>query len=217
MANISELKALASVNFGFARSNNYLIELPSIGGVDGASSGSAQKRELNLLCKNATIPGKQILTLDRTIGMRNEKIAYGYAVADVGFTFYAMNDYFIHKYFDRWRELMLNEDNGLVGYKKPSGYGGYRSTGYAASIKIHQLRKPQIGINANVGPIQVNVGLGGGSVYSVELIDAFPTTINSVEFTNDLDGLVEVNVQMSYTDWKAIEPSQNFINVNVGV
>lgn len=215
MANISELKALASLKFGFARTNNFLVELPSISGIDGSSSG--QKRDLNLLCKNATLPGKQILTSDLRIGMRNEKIAYGYAVADVSLTFYSMNDYFIRKYFDRWRELILNEDNGLVGYKKPSGYGGYRSTGYAAPVKIHQLRKPQVGINANAGPIQLNVGLGGGSVYSVELIDAFPTTLNSIEFTNDLDGLVEVNVQLSYTDWKPIEASQNFINVSVGV
>lgn len=215
MANISELKALASVTFGFARSNNFLVELPSIGGIPGTSAG--QKRELNLLCKNATLPGKQILTSDRIIGMQAEKVVYGYAVPDINLTFYAMNDYFIRKYFDGWVGLMLNEDNGLVGYKKPSGYGGYRSTGYAAAVKIHQLRKPQIGLNANVGPIQVNVGAGGGSVYSIELEDAFPTTINSVEFSNDLDGLVEVSVQFSYTKWKAIKPSQNFINVNVGV
>jgi len=215
MANISELKSLASVTFGFARSNNFLVELPSIGGAGGSSS--SQKRELNLLCKNAQLPGKQILTVDRVIGMQAEKIAYGYAVAPVSFSFYAMNDYFIRKYFDRWLDLMMNEDNGLVGYKKPSGYGGYRSTGYAAAIKIHQLRKPQIGINANVGPIQINVGAGGGSVYSIELEDAFPTQIQSVEFSNDLDGLVEVFVEFSYTKWKAIKPSQNFINVNVGV
>jgi len=215
MANISELKSLASVTFGFARSNNFLVELPSIGGAGGSSS--SQKRELNLLCKNASLPGKQILTVDRVIGMQAEKIAYGYAVPPINLSFYAMNDYFIRKYFDRWLDLMMNEDNGLVGYKKPSGYGGYRSTGYAAAIKIHQLRKPQIGINANVGPIQINVGAGGGSVYSIELEDAFPTQISAVEFSNDLDGLVEVNVEFSYTKWKAIQPSQNFINVNVGV
>lgn len=215
MANISELKALASVTFGFARANNYLVELPSIGGLN--QSSSSQGREMNLLCANASLPGKQLLTVERPIGMRQEKIVYGYAAPPVQMSFYCMNDYFALRYFDRWRELMLNEEHGLVGYKKPSAFRGYRSSGYAAPVKIHQLRKPQIGVNANAGPIQVNIGFGGGSVYSCELFDAFPTTINSIEYNNELDGLVVVTVEFSYTNWKRIEPSQNFINVNVGV
>mgnify|MGYP007000440401 CR=1 len=49
--------------------------------------------DLNLLCSNATLPGKQILTYDRVIGMERQRTAYGYAVDDTTLTFYALNDY----------------------------------------------------------------------------------------------------------------------------
>ena len=219
MPTIDELKGMASSKLGFARSNNFLVELPpltsnpfgrlagfvpSIPGVVGG--GAASTRELNVLCKNAQMPGKQILTSDRRIGMIYEKVAYGYAVGDVSLTFYMMNDYSVMTYFEEWRKLILDEENLTVGYKNE----------YSKPVKIHQLRKPQVGTSLQAGPIRVNLGAGGGSVYSVELEKAFPTTIGQIDFSNDLDGLVELNVQFSYTNWKRITPSQNFINVDIG-
>jgi hypothetical protein len=222
MATINELKGMATSKLGFARSNSYLVELPPMGGSSGflgnllggfvpsipglTGSSPAGTRELNVLCKNAQIPGKQILTADRRIGMRYEKVAYGYAVGDVSLTFMMMNDYSVMTYFDEWKKLVLDEENYTVGYKRD----------YAKPVKIHQLRKPQIGASFGAGPISVNIGVGGGSVYSVELVDAFPTTIGQIDFSNELDGLVELTVQLSYTNWKTISPSQNFINVSVG-
>lgn len=219
MPTIDELKGMASSKLGFARTNNFLVELPSLSanpfgrlagfipsipGITPASSASS--RELNILCKNATIPGKQILTSDRRIGMIYEKVAYGYAVGDVNLSFYLLNDYGVINYFEQWRKLVIDEENLTVGYKSD----------YAKPVKIHQLRKPQIGRSAQAGPIRLNLGIGGGSVYSVELEDAFPTTIGQIDFSNELDGLVEVSVSLSFTNWKRIAPSQNFINVDIG-
>lgn len=217
MSTVDELKAIASSKLGFARTNNFLVELPSLGGsflsgfipsipgITGASQPGT--REMNILCKNAQMPGKQILTHDRRIGMRFEKVAYGYAVGDVSLSFYLLNDYGVMNYFDAWRSSIIDEEGFTVGYKNE----------YAKPVKIHQLRKPQIGLQGNLGPISVNIGAGGGSVYSVELEKAFPTTIGQIDFSNDLDGLVEITVQFSYTNWRRITPSQNFINVSIGV
>jgi hypothetical protein len=218
MPTIDELKGMASSKLGFARSNNYLVELPSLNAnpfgrlsgfipsIPGVTPDSKpSSRELNILCKNATIPGKQITTLDRKIGMRTEKVAYGYAVSEVNLSFYLLNDYGVMNYFDEWRSRILDEDNMTVGYKRD----------YSFPVKIHQLRRPLINVSKSLGPIRINLGAGGGSVYSVELIDAFPTTINSISFSNDLDGLVEVSVSLSYTNWTRISPSQNFINIDV--
>ena len=220
MATIDELKGMASSKLGFARSNNFLIELPplannpfgrlagfvpSIPGI--TPNGTASTRELNVLCKNATMPGKQILTSDRRIGMQYEKIAYGYAVGDVNLTFYMLNDYGVMNYFDTWRSKILNEDNLTVGYKNE----------YAYDVTIHQLRKPQVTLaSERVGPLSINIGAGGGSVRSIRLEKAFPTTIGQIDFSNDLDGLVELTVSLSYTNWKKVTPSQNFINVDLG-
>ncbi len=219
MATIEELKGMASSKLGFARTNNFLVELPQLGAnpfgrlsgfipsIPGITPDSKPStRELNILCKNATLPGKQILTSDRRIGMIFEKVAYGYAVGDVSLSFYMLNDYSVMNYFDTWKKSVVDEQNLTVGYKKD----------YAKPVKIHQLRKPLKTIGRNLGPISVDIGLGSGSVYSVELVDAFPTTIGQIDFSNELDGLIELTVQLSYTNHVRIKPSQNFINVDFG-
>ena len=139
--------------------------------------------------------------------MEFQKVAYGYAVDDVTLTFYALNDYGVRKYFDEWKNTILNENGNIAGYKKD----------YVKDIKIHQLRKPIKNIGTNAGPIKVNIGLGGGSVYSVRLIDAFPTTIQAIELNNDMDGLVQISVQMSYTNWEPVSSGQGWIQASGGI
>jgi len=197
MAQIDDLKALASVKLGFARSNNFLVTLPADFGVDG--------REMNILCTNATLPGKQILTHDRIIGMERQKVAYGYVVDDINMVFYLMNDYGVKKYFDTWREKIIDEENFDNNYKSE----------YQKDIQIHQLRKPVIGFSKQIGPFRPNIGIGGGTVYSCNLIDAFPTTFNAVELSNELDGLLQYSVTFSYTNWKVFNSPQNFLKASV--
>ena len=58
-----------------------------------------------------------------------------------------------------------------------------------------------------------NIGIGGGTVYALELLNAFPTTINPVELNNELDGLLQLTVEMSYTRWRKIDSGlQNFVS-----
>jgi len=192
MATIDDLKSIASVKLGFARSNNFLVTLPSRWGVDG--------REMNILCSNTSLPGKQILTTDRRVGMEFQKMPYGYAVDDISMTFYLMNDYGVKKYFDNWRDSIIS-NNFDLSYKEE----------YVHDVTIHQLRKPMIGFSKSIGPLRAGIGVGGGTVYSCKLIDAFPTGFNSVDLSNELDGLVQFTVQLSYTNWEVDASPQNFI------
>ena len=216
MANsIEDIKALANTKIGFARPNKFLVTLPSVGvgggllnGLIGAFSGmggGASPRELNILCSNATMPAKQILTNDRRIGMEFQKIAYGYAVDDVSMTFYLMNDYGIKDYFDSWRSTILDESGQASNYKNE----------YAKTVTIHQLRQPLKGFSKQVGPIRFNAGLGGGTVYSVDLLDAFPIAASAIELNNELDGLVQLTVTFAYTNWRRASGGQNFINMDI--
>ena len=216
MANtIEDLKALVNTKLGFARPNKFLVTLPTVGvggglfaGLIGAFSGmggGASPRELNILCSNVTMPGKQILTNDRRIGMEFQKVAYGYAVDDVTMTFYLMNDYGVKDYFDSWRSTILDEEGQASNYKNE----------YAKTISIHQLRQPLKGFSKQIGPIRFNAGLGGGSVYSVNLIEAFPIAASAIELNNDLDGLVQLQVTIAYTNWKRARGGQNFINMDI--
>ena len=220
MANsVDELKALANTKLGFARPNRFLVTFPtSFGGSGGIlgsvlgllniGGGGASGRELNILCSNTTLPAKVTLTSERRIGMEFQKVAYGYAVDDVSMTFYLMNDYGVKEYFDAWRNSAIPEDGGNAFTSN------YKST-YAKSITIHQLRQPLKGFSRQVGPIRFGLGLGGGSVYSVELLEAFPVATSAIELNNELDGLVQLTVTFAYTNWRRATNTQGFINMDI--
>ena len=217
MSTIDQFKSAASLKLGFARSNQFLVQLPTnLGGKPGLTgfAGIIQKigsllggEDMNILCSQAQIPGKRVLTHERNIGTENQQVAYCYAVEAVSMTFYCMNDYGIIKYFDEWRDMTINQIPGEAFYKKD----------YAKPIKIHQLRRPLAGKTLSAGPIKLNLGLGGSSVYSVELLDAFPTTVSAVELNNDLDGLVQVTVGISYTNWINTAGGQGWITASAGL
>ena len=85
MSTISELKASITFGGGLARPNNFMVQLPQLEqgrGILGAIGGALGSRNQNILCRTASLPGKQILTHERRVGMELEKIAYGYAVDD---------------------------------------------------------------------------------------------------------------------------------------
>ena len=55
----------------------------------------------------------------------------------------------------------------------------------------------------NIGGIfSAGIDFYANSIYSVDLLDAFPTSLSAIELTNDPDGLVEMTVQFSYTNWE---------------
>ena len=216
---VDELKALANTKLGFARPNRFLVTMPTnfggsgglLGGIIGiltGGGGGASGRELNILCSNATLPAKITLTSERRIGMEFQKVAYGYAVDDVSMTFYLMNDYGVKEYFDAWRNTAIPEEGSNAFTSN------YKST-YAKSITIHQLRQPLKGFSRQVGPIRFGLGLGGGSVYSVELLEAFPVATSAIELNNELDGLVQLTVTFAYTNWRRATNTQGFINMDI--
>src|SRR6056300_1464982 len=124
MASIEQLKSQINKTNGIALSNQFAVQLPTIKGYES--------RSLNILCKSVTLPGRQITTKDRQIGLFTEKVADGFIDEDVSMTFYVLNDYHTKLYFDAWKDLIVKQKKGVVGYKKD----------YAKRITIHQLRKP---------------------------------------------------------------------------
>ena len=111
MAGIEQLKGSLISKNGIAVTNQYSVEMPTSVGITNKSKLSGlDPRDANILCKNVSMPGKQILTLDRQMGLFNEKVVNGFAVDDVSMTFYALNDYGIKKYFDSWRRVMIGEE-----------------------------------------------------------------------------------------------------------
>ena len=209
---INVLKSMVSNAGGLAKPNKFHVELPAIPGSPITS------RDLSILCRTASLPSKQVATHERRIGMETEKIAYGYVVDDVNISFLVLNDYRVKRYFDAWRALTINETAQTANYKDD----------YKRSVKIHQLAVAVPSLSASLGvqagPISKSVSRSFAPfpqiqiqkpVYSVELLEAFPITTTATEFVQEPDGFLEMSVQFAYTNWRAIESSQQTINIDL--
>jgi len=204
---IEEFKGLVSARRGVARPNLFRVKLPSLPG--------ATSREMNILCKDVQLPGRQIITNERRIGLRMEKIPYGYAVGDVTMTFHVLNDYGVKEYFDTWQNLAVNQETYEVGYQKGPG-------GYAYDVTIEQLKKvekiPAFLREKNFGSVTPSLSdldivqdfygltsqLADVTIYKCVLQDAYPTSVAAIPLNNELDGITELQIQLSYTNWKPL-------------
>lgn len=199
MASISELKTSITFGGGLARTNKFLVTLPSLG--SGGIIGFLGSRNMNILCRSAQIPGKQITTHEKRTGMKFEKVAYGYAVDDVTLTFMETSTLPVRRYFEEWQELIINEDSQTANYKSE----------YQKRVVINQLAMP-LPLGAFTGSLPIDVQT---VTYAVELINAFPTSITAIEYNNEGDGYVETTVALSYTRFKRVPAGQLSLSVNI--
>ena len=72
MAGIEQLKGSLISKNGMAFANQYSVEMPAQLGKDQITKLlGMDPKTANILCKSVTMPGKQILTLDRQVGIFN--------------------------------------------------------------------------------------------------------------------------------------------------
>ena len=213
MASIDQLKAAVSFRLGVAKPNQFMVELPTdfgsnSGGILSAVRNLMSGNDLNLLCQSVGIPPKTVLTLDQKMGVHMRKVAYGYSGAgSLNMTFLLLNDYSVRKYFDTWYASTVAQNTGKALY----------FNNYAKQIKIHQLRKPITNKKFGAGPINLNVNIGQGAVYSALLEEAYPTNITQTEFTNDADGIMQLTVEMTYTKWSPIVDNQGLFSLDASL
>jgi hypothetical protein len=203
MAGIEDLKSKLIAKNGIAMANQFAVNLPTL---DKNTSSDT----LNVLCKEVSLPGRQMMSLDRTVGIFQEKVVNGFGVEDVTMTFYVLNDYGVRRYFDEWTKLIYTDiKRGEVNYKN----------NYTFDVNIRQLQKPLARFGFDIGPFDINLDVGNKSIYSVKLIEAFPTSIAAIPLSND-GQLVECTVQLSYTDYEVIKDERELfdpsININLG-
>lgn len=136
-------------------------------------------RRTSLFCTGVNMPGRQITTIDRTIGMVTQAMPYGFVEDDVTMTFRLDNAYTAFTYFYVWQNNIIGTDIHEVSYKNQ----------YARDITISQLNK-----NDNKG------------IYKVKLIDAFPKSIQSIQLADaNQDTVVEMTVDIAYTRWETAQ------------
>lgn len=231
---VEQFKALLSNERGFASANMYRVILPSLEGkqkMDGSVIEGYTPENLNLLCKATALPGRQILTIDRQIGMVNTKVAYGFAVENVALTFQCTNSYLIRRYFQDWQQLAISNRDGL---RYHSGY----FDDYTQDVRIAQIRKPEsfairnfdLGFDLGLDPVVRDalptiggVDLGDLSegrfdiaivseeniVHECLLRKAFPVSMTETSLTNEADQISEFTVALAYKNWFDVSPGQD--------
>lgn len=201
MANIDQLKGIFGAKDGPALGHQYIVELPDIPG-DNNLSGE----ERTLLCKAARLPGRQIQAYDRNVGIMNQKIAYGYGLAEVSLSFHLLNDYGTRKYWDDWQNLIINQDNHQIQY----------SDNYKKTVKIYQVRRATKVVKEN-GIVDPSTESKEIKIYGVELESAFPITVNGIELGDALnDQLIDVSVDLSFKNWRRVGATGSVDSPSVG-
>jgi hypothetical protein len=158
---------------------------------DGIHIGDfiSDPRDMFLLCKSVTLPGKRISTTEATHNHHMSKKPYSAIADEVTMTFLLTNDYYIKKYFDMWQEMII--DTSSKHYKT------FYKNEYCTDVTIQQLS-------------QGNDFVPG---YSIILENAYPIQVGAVELSSESDGLLEVSITFEYDNFKNVGLVDGFSEV----
>lgn len=146
-------------------------------------------RDMFLLCKSVTIPGKRISTTEATHNHNLSKKPYSAATDEVTMSFIMTNDYYIKKYFDMWQEMIVDTSG--------DHYKTFYKNEYCTDIIIQQLSAS-------------NDVIPG---YTIKLENAYPIQVGQVELTNESEGLMELSITWEYDNFKSIGLVDGFEDV----
>lgn len=144
-------------------------------------------RDIALLCSSCSLPGKIMETVNLTT-VRNEiSSANGYRYEDVTAEFILTNDYFIKNLFDKWHHGCVDPVTYRVNYEEH----------YKVDVIIQQL-------NGNNLP-----------VYGIKLVNAWPSSVNSVTLSNEEDNSYsKLSVTFNFED---VEPASGLKTGLLGI
>lgn len=166
---ISDLQAKISERGGLARSNLFGITFT------GPASVNPDIYLVNAICESVSLPGRSISTNEHGTWKHATKHPYTFINDDVTMTFLVTNDFYIKRLMDNWMRSVINDENGVVYYKKQ----------YASDIII------------------TNLDLKGNMVYKTTLQGAFPIQINAIELSNASENeLIRLSVTFTYENFK---------------
>ncbi len=158
---------------------------------DGVNVGDfiQDPRDMFLLCKNCTLPGKRISTTEATHNHNLSKKPYSAATDEVTMSFIMTNDYYIKKYFDMWQEMIIDTSG--------DHYKAFYKNDYVTDVTIQQLSAS-------------NDVIPG---YSIQLRNAYPIQVGAMELDNESEGLLEVSITWEYDNFKSVGLIDGFEDV----
>jgi hypothetical protein len=143
---------------------------------DGSGYGM---RELALQCEVSELPGRDISLIEYRHYGFTKRIPHINQYNHITFTFFCTGDMIEKKLFDRWMDLMIPAQTGLVNYAEDdSGLPVYES-----DIVLNQYTN------------------SGALSYSVTLVSALPTTVAALGQSWADDSVHRLSVTFAYLKW----------------
>jgi len=196
-----------------ARNNKYRVMVPS--------DDNDFSKNMDILCKATSFPGRAITPVDIVIKGKKTQITGETSLeGSWTMTFYNTTDMKVRIYFDTWIRQMHDlqlpspQNNGLLGL---DGLNDLVGQG-AAFLESYERNVSRV---AGILKDPINSLFGGGgtspiyqrditiqqladsdsdSTFELTLIGAFPTSIDTIELTDDGTGISETSVTFSYSD-----------------
>jgi hypothetical protein len=217
--NINDIKSNIAKT-GLARPNLFRVK------INRAKSGG---ESLSMNCFQAQIPGTNILTTDRDIGLR--QMSYQRAYADMMMGFYCSGDLKELRFFQNWMHSIVNPKNNHMGYYSSSAQSG-GEPGYTSEVIIEQLMRDAVDAGTKETGSHFNVENKIAARWTLE--EAFPKQVDPVQLdygTNDTymavtitmtfrkftanynpmqggnEGLSEYDRELGRKDWEWIDPT----------
>jgi hypothetical protein len=177
MFNIDEFRTNLSAHGELAKSDkfNVVIMVPDV--IQKASGVTL--KELTLQCESAELPSRDINLIEYRHYGFIKRIPHQNQYGQATFTFICTGDMWEKRLFDRWLDVMVPSNSGLVTYMlDPQG-----NSLYEAPIFINQF-------NAN-----------GQVIYTAQLIDAIPTSISPLSLDWSGDQPHKLVVTFNFRKW----------------
>lgn len=145
-------------------------------------------QKLSLRCENAELPGRSLATAEQKIYNISEKFPYQTTYNESSFTFIVGDDMQEKEFFDSWMEFINPSTNYNFKYKSD----------YSTTISVNQYN------------------VKNEKSYSVDLIEAFPVSVNQMDLDWSSDGYHKLNVSFAYTNWKVNSLTTGLKNAAAG-
>ncbi len=159
--------------------NVYFTIPPSI-------ASEVNMKDLSLLCEVSELPGRDIGMIEYRHYGFIQRIPHMNTYGIANFTFICTGTLAEKRLFDRWLDLMVPAQNGLVTY--PFNENG--ESLYETTVIINQY------------------DLFGNYIYQVRLIDAMPISVSPINQSWSDDSIQRLNVSFVFRKWKSSETTQ---------
>lgn len=172
--NVNDFRSHINSKNGPAKSANFEVNIA----LPPAVGDATKIRALTLQCEATDLPGKSLITNDVKVYGPTFKVPYQVQYETINFTFVSTNDFSEKKIFDDWMNLIQSPTTFNFRFAKDSGY--------MTNVYVTQFDD------------------SGKNIYRVQLIDAFPVGMASMNMSWASDGFQRLTVQFSYHKYSVI-------------